>query len=251
MTCPNANKIEAYLDNELSEQDDRSLSQHLATCHACAAVAFGSRKLKLSVKRAATSAFLPSGDFQAKIRRSVAPRSRVPWFAGLVFASAALALAIAAIGLWPRPHAQDWLAEATDLHVSALASANPVDVVSTDRHTVKPWFEGKLPFTFDLPDLQNSEFQLLGGRMAYIGQSPGAQLLFGIRKHQISVFIVQERQGFSSAGTAPRMSQDLNFNLETWSDHGIRYIVVGDTSPADVDSLAKLMRSARPASGSS
>ena len=56
------------------------------------------------------------------------------------------------------------LAELVDLHVATLASANPVDVISTDRHTVKPWFQGKLPFTFNLPELQNSSFKLVGGR---------------------------------------------------------------------------------------
>jgi len=243
MTCPTTDKIEAYLDNELAAQEDGEISQHLATCHSCAATALGGRKLKLSVKRAAGSAFAPSAEFQKKIHRSIAPRAKSSWLPALIFATAALACAFAVVALWPHPRTQDLLAEATDQHVSALASTTPVDVVSTDRHTVKPWFEGKLPFTFDLPDLQNSEFHLIGGRMAYLSQNPGAHLLFGIRKHQMSVFIAQERQGFESLGTTPRTSQNLNFNLETWSDHGLRYIVVSDTEPADVDSLARLIRS--------
>jgi anti-sigma factor RsiW len=245
MTCPATEKIEAYLDNEIPAQEDAAISQHLANCHSCAATALGGRKLKLSIKRAASSAFVPSPEFQARIRRSIAPRTKFIWWPRLAFAAAALVLVIGAIAMWPRPQAQDLFAEATDLHVSALASANPVDVVSTDRHTVKPWFEGKLPFTFDLPDLQNSEFHLIGGRMAYIGQAPSAQLLFGIRKHGISVFIVQEQKSFAGLGSAPNSSQALNFHLETWTDHGLRYVVVSDTSPADVGSLARLLRSAR------
>ncbi len=55
--------------------------------------------------------------------------------------------------------------EIADLHVATLASSSPVDVISSDRHTVKPWFQGKIPFAFDLPELQNSDFSLLGGRM--------------------------------------------------------------------------------------
>jgi anti-sigma factor RsiW len=58
--------------------------------------------------------------------------------------------------------------EIADLHVATLASSSPVDVFSTDRHTVKPWFQGKIPFAFNLPVLQNSEFSLLGGRMTYL-----------------------------------------------------------------------------------
>ncbi len=71
-------------------------------------------------------------------------------------------------------HQQHTYSELADLHVTALASANPVDVVSSDRHTVKPWFEGKIPFTFNLPELQDSELTLVGGRIAYLGQSPGS-----------------------------------------------------------------------------
>ena len=244
MTCPTTDKIEAFLDNELAEQEDREISQHLATCHSCAAAAFGSRKLKLSVKRAASSSFAPSPELQARIRRSIAPRSKSFWLPGLIFATAALAFAFAVVALRPHPVTQDLLAEATDMHVAALASSTPVDVVSTDRHTVKPWFEGKLPFTFDLPDLQNSEFHLIGGRMAYLSQSPGAQLLFGIRKHQISVFIAQESRGFAPLGSGSSTEQKLNFNLETWSDLGLRYVVVSDTNMADVDALSNLLRAA-------
>jgi anti-sigma factor RsiW len=245
MTCFPADKIEAYLDNELAAQEDREISKHLASCHSCAAAALGSRKLKLSVKRAASSAFAPSAEFQARIRRSVAPRSKSFWLPGLIFATAALALVFAVVALRPQPASPDLLAEAMDMHVAALASTTPVDVVSTDRHTVKPWFEGRLPFTFDLPDLQNSEFRLIGGRMAYLSQSPGAQLIFGIRKHQISVFIEQEGRGFAFLGAGSRTDQKLNFNLETWSDHGLRYVVVSDTTMADVNALSNLMRAAR------
>ena len=61
--------------------------------------------------------------------------------------------------------------ELADLHVSALASATPVDVISTDRHTVKPWFQGRIPFSFNLPELQGSEFTLIGGRVTYLAQT--------------------------------------------------------------------------------
>jgi len=71
--------------------------------------------------------------------------------------------------------------EIADLHVSTLASSSPVDVISTDRHTVKPWFQGKIPFAFNLPELQNSEFTLIGGRMTYLDQTPGAHLIYDAR----------------------------------------------------------------------
>ena len=85
------------------------------------------------------------------------------------------------------------VSELADLHVATLASANPVDVVSTDRHTVKPWFAGRIPFTFNLPELQDSPFTLVGGKVSYLNQSPGAELIYRVRQHQISVFIFQEK----------------------------------------------------------
>ena len=134
--------------------------------------------------------------------------------------------------------------EIADLHVETLASATPVDVVSTDRHTVKPWFQGKIPFTFDLPELKDSGFSLLGGRMTYLDQTPGAHLIYDVRKHHISVFIFQERSLPSRLDENSLSRKAKSFNLETWSQGGLRYFVIGDASPADIDSLGKLLQAA-------
>jgi anti-sigma factor RsiW len=127
--------------------------------------------------------------------------------------------------------------------VATLASSSPVDVISTDRHTVKPSFQGKIPFAFNLPDLQNSEFSLLGGRMTYLKQTPGAHLIYDVRKHHISVFVSQERSLHGKLGNS-FSRQKLPFNLETWSQGGLRYFVIGDASIADIDSLAELFKAA-------
>jgi len=134
--------------------------------------------------------------------------------------------------------------EIADLHVATLASSSPVDVISTDRHTVKPWFQGKIPFAFDLPELQNSEFSLLGGLMTYLDQTPGAHLIYDVRKHHISVFVFQERSLRARLDEDSRAPKQLSFNMETWSQGGLRYFVIGDASAADIDSLAKLFKAA-------
>jgi anti-sigma factor RsiW len=128
------------------------------------------------------------------------------------------------------------------MHVATLASTNPVDVVSTDRHTVKPWFQGKLPFTFNLPELQDSPFKLLGGKLIYFKHNPGAQLLFEVRKHQISVFIMQNQSGDDSLSTAVTAGSEKGFSVETWIQSGLRYTVISDTSAADIHALADLLR---------
>jgi len=129
-----------------------------------------------------------------------------------------------------------------DLHVATLASANPVDVISTDRHTVKPWFQGKLPFTFNLPELQNSSFKLVGGRVMYFKHSPGAQLLFELRNHQLSVFILQDQPGMIPLAMGVTAASEMAFNVETWSESGLRYVVMGDASPSDIHQLSELLR---------
>jgi anti-sigma factor RsiW len=123
-----------------------------------------------------------------------------------------------------------------------MASANPVDVISTDRHTVKPWFQGKLPFTFNLPELQNSPFKLVGGRVAYFKHSAGAQLLFELRNHQMSVFILQDQAGMIPFETGA--TREMAFNVETWSEGGLRYVVLGDANASDIHELSELLRAA-------
>ena len=126
--------------------------------------------------------------------------------------------------------------------VTVRASANPVDVVSTDKHTVKPWFAGKLPFSFNLPELQNSSFTLAGGRVVYFEHSSGAQLLFNVRKHQLSVFIFKDEQQklpfYEGTATATRLA----LHMESWSEGGLRYFIVSDAPASDVHALSELMR---------
>jgi anti-sigma factor RsiW len=130
-----------------------------------------------------------------------------------------------------------------DLHVATLASSNPVDVVSTDQHTVKPWFAGKIPFTFNLPELQDSPFTLVGGKVSYLKQSPGAELIFRVRQHQISVFIFQE-QALGNTRSDDAVQTAVSFNVRSWSHNGLRYFVISDVSPQDLDKLSGLIKAA-------
>jgi anti-sigma factor RsiW len=132
--------------------------------------------------------------------------------------------------------------EIADLHVATLASSSPVDVISTDRHTVKPWFQGRIPFAFNLPELQNTGFSLLGGRMTYLEQTPGAHLIYDVGKHHISVFIFQERSLPARLNDGALQRGGLSFNMETWNQGGLRYFVIGDASAGDIDSLVKLFK---------
>jgi anti-sigma factor RsiW len=134
--------------------------------------------------------------------------------------------------------------EIADLHVATLASSSPVDVISTDRHTVKPWFQGRIPFAFNLPELQNSGFSLLGGRMTYLEQTPGAHLIYDVRKHHISVFVFQERSLPARLSDSSEKQEKVSFKMETWSQGGLRYFAIGDASAADIERLVNLFKAA-------
>jgi len=240
-------KLDAYLDGELSAAETSQLDAHLRGCSACAAQALARVQMKRALKTAGQR-FAPSAEFKARMRAQLAPKPVASfWKLAWAFPAAALALLLVTVLLTGlsdrRSREQTLVSELTDLHVSTLASATPVDVVSTDRHTVKPWFQGKVPFTFNLPELQNTGFQLLGGRVTYLAQTPGAHLIYQIRKHEISVFIFPEKALPAGFSTSPS-EQHLAFHVATFMEGGLRYYILGDTTPADLDSLADLLRSA-------
>jgi anti-sigma factor RsiW len=248
MVCETwADKLDAYLDGELPDAEARTLGEHLRGCSACAAESLSKVQQKRAVQ-AAGQRFTPDPAFRARIQSSIAARQPSRWNRLWlpILASAAVLLIIGALPLAlnrGRSGQQQLVSELADLHVATLASSNPVDVVSTDRHTVKPWFAGKIPFTFNLPELQDSPFVLVGAKVSYLNQSPGAELIFRVRLHQISVFIFQERAlGNTRADDAVQTA--LSFNLRSWSHNGLRYFVIGDASPQDLDKLSELLKAA-------
>jgi anti-sigma factor RsiW len=133
--------------------------------------------------------------------------------------------------------------EFADLHVNALSSTNLVDVVSTDRHTVKPWFQGKIPFSFNLPELSGTEYTLLGGRMVYFHQQPGAQLIVSMHQHKISVLIFQRSVDLSRAfSEQTRLNRGTSFGIEDWQSQQLRFVLVSDADTAGIENLATLLK---------
>jgi anti-sigma factor RsiW len=263
-------KVDTYLDGELQEEEMRGFDAHVRGCPSCAADALARVQMKRAIQ-AAGKRFTPSTEFRQRVQQSLAPETslrtsfrpsfRLGFRPGWIFAAAvAIVVAGALLSTYvesrsgreqaSRDHVYS---EIADLHVATLASSSPVDVVSTDRHTVKPWFQGKIPFAFNLPELENTGFSLLGGRMTYLDQAPGTHLIYDVRKHHISVFIFQERslpakslpmKPRAGAGEDSFLPKNLPFNMETWSQGGLRYFVIGDAGAADIDGLAKLFRAA-------
>ena len=245
-------KLDTYLDGEVPEKEMRTFDAHVRNCPSCSADALTRVQMKRAIQ-VAGKRFAPSAEFRKRMQQSIAPKRQRSFRLGWMLAAAAAVVLVvgsltsAYLGirsgrdLASRDHVYS---EIADLHVATLASSSPVDVISTDRHTVKPWFQGRIPFAFNLPELQDSGFSLLGGRMTYLDQTPGAHLIYDVRKHRISVFVFQERSlpaGLDNNFLSPK---ELPFNMETWSQGGLRYFVIGDASAADINSLAKLFKAA-------
>jgi anti-sigma factor RsiW len=243
MTCDSwTEKLDAHFDGELSADEARALDEHVRQCPACTAESLRRLQLKRAVQ-AAGRRFVPDPAFRLRIQKSIAARRPSLWTRGWLpsLATVCAVIVIASlVTLKGDRREQQLVSELADLHVATLASANPVDVVSTDRHTVKPWFAGKIPFTFNLPEVKDSPFLLVGGKVSYLDQSPGAELIFRVRNHQISVFIFQERatQRAQSSGTI------LSFQLRSWTQNGLRYFVIGDASGQDLDKLSEMLKNA-------
>jgi anti-sigma factor RsiW len=248
MVCESWKSIlDPYLDGEVPEEAMRTFDAHVRGCRSCSADALARVQMKRAI-HVAGKRYTPRAEFRKRIQQKIAAKPQRSFGLGWMFAAAAVILVAGSLTsayLGTRSGRDQVFSEIADLHVATLASSSPVDVISTDRHTVKPWFQGKIPFAFNLPELQNSEFSLLGGRMTYLDQTPGAHLIYDVRKHHISVFVFQERSlpaRLDSDLVSPK--QQLTFNMETWTQGGLRYFVIGDASAADIDSLAKLFEAA-------
>jgi anti-sigma factor RsiW len=249
-------KLDSYLDGELPPAEASALALHLQTCSGCTAEALHRAQVKLTV-RIAGKRYQPSAQLRSKVSGGIAAKAH-PGISGISrrhfgwqwrlapLGALALLFAVVAVNSYvgrEQAAQKRVYSELADLHVATLASATPVDVLSTDRHTVKPWFQGKIPFTFNLPELQGSEFTLLGGRVAYLEQMPGAQLIYQIRKHNISVFIFPDR-GAEASRLPSEMGSELSFHVESWTQNGLRYFAIGDVNGDDIRALSKLLRNA-------
>ena len=252
MTCSTwQSQLDRYVDGELSAPESSSLEAHLQTCTACAHEALARTRLKNAV-RVAGMRYQARPEFRREIAKRMARKEKKStlWTWGWSVAAASACVALLAVlgGSWMvSRERRATFRELADLHVNALASANPVDVVSTDRHTVKPWFQGKLPYTFNLPELGGSPYTLVGGKLVYVHERPAAQLLFQLRKHYISVFIVEDNMGYERLAIDRLQTQVRNFQLQGWEESGVRYFLISDAGAEDVAGLSRLLRRAAQA----
>lgn len=240
----------AYLDGELDALGAARFERHLAACARCQAALSGDRAVRAALGDAGLYAPATAGlrsrigralDAEAKGRPARAPalRRQAPWWAGL---AAALALGVAAGALvFPglgRPKGEAAMAsQVVDAHVRSLQPGHLTDVASTDRHTVKPWFAGRIDFAPPVEDLAAEGFPLTGGRLDVIGGRPVAALAYARRQHVINVFVWPG----TPAESGPDTGTLRGYSWRRFAARGMTFWAVTDAAPADLEALARAL----------
>ena len=200
---------------------EESAPQHVRECLQCANSLVAAAQLKHAVRKAVPCVAPPDA-----LRRRLARPEPRRWPLGLA-AAAVIAFVLAGSMFNARRNATR---ELVDMHSTIVGSANPIDVVSTDRHTVKPWFEGRVPFAVEVPELAGTPLRLVGGRLVFWRGEPGAYMLIAKGGHRISLFVFR-------ADAVPPISGASAMTVESWRRNGLEYIAVGDVPASDLTPL--------------
>ena len=240
----------AWLDNELSAPRARMVADHTANCEACQAYVADLRLLSGQMAQLGREPTPPG--LEERIRATlaeehgqpivpVAPRAKWHGFMRQVSSMAAVCL-LSVFGTWAVVHQPGTIStaqhDAVAAHVRSLLQDSPIQVPSSDSHTVRPWFNGRVEFAPPVKDLTAEGFALAGGRLDYVDGHRVATLVYRRRLHVISVFVWPE----SSASVAPRVQVQVEgLNVLSWSKDGMVWWAVSDLAPEELRELRALL----------
>ena len=241
-------QLDAYLDGELAAVDARELEAHVAECPECARLRDGRLALRAAIS-ARIPAFQAPDELRGRVRAALkaAARARAPYRLSLQGLWRPLALAaslgVVALGSWNlalrRERGETLADDVLASHIRSLMPGHLTDVLSSDQHTVKPWFNGKLDFSPPVYDFAARGYPLLGGRLDYADGRGVAALAYGRRQHLINVFLWPATRGPSGAA----MTRDRQgYHLLHWTTPDYTYWVVSDLGPAELHDFAHLVQ---------
>jgi anti-sigma factor RsiW len=241
MTCDGVRElIHPLLDDELDAGRKSDIEFHLQSCIACAEEHHKLAELRASIRGEAPYYKAPER-LAARVRSALRAEERrsAPWTWTWISIAAALGLAAALV--WGivllRPRGDDRrVVDIVSSHVRSLMPGHLLDVTSTDQHTVKPWFAGKIDFSPRVNDLAAEGFPLVGGRLDYVDQRLAAVLVFHRRQHVINLYV------WPSADAREAAFAKSGFNVVAWPDGGLMYWAVSDASVGDLREFERLYR---------
>jgi len=243
MNCHEAEPLlHPYIDGELDAATAVGVERHIEECGACGRYFREIEELRREI-RAAGLEFSP----RPALARRVAAAGRASaqsaqwWrrpFAWTAVAAALAALLVMLVLPTRGPRVGRSEQEIVDAHVRSLIGSHLLDVPSSDHHTVKPWFQGKLNFSPDVPDLAAQGFVLVGGRLDVMDGAPVAAIVYRRRDHVINVFVSP------GAGADTRLSVGASqgYNLVYWNQGGLRYRTISDLNSAELRAFAELVK---------
>jgi anti-sigma factor RsiW len=239
--------LDARLDNELDMASAASVDLHLSECRACAAQYAALLNLHEEIV-ASDLSYTPRAELERRISASLLGRGGSwfgswagSWLAPGGLAAAAVGMAVvgmAVIIMWGPGGSDSLRSEILDSHLRSLQPVHPVDVPSSDQHTVKPWFQGKIDFSPPVPDLSAEGFVLTGGRLEVIHQQPAAAIVYQRRQHVISMYVSPS----AGADSGPQARELGGYHLLEWRKNNLSFWAVSDVDARDLRTFADLIR---------
>lgn len=249
MNCETAKPyLHSYADGELDLVNHLKVEEHLADCFNCDLYFKDLNSLKNSLTEDQDLYFRAPKELRRSILSSLRevgieskPRTIWNWRWTPVFAALAIAfITLATVFSLIRPSTNnDDLAanEMVSAHVRSMMLDHLMDVPSTDQHTVKPWFEGKLDFSPPVVDLGPQGFTLVGGRLDYVGGRPIAAIVYKRRQHVVNLFVYPE-----SGAVAGETIVKQGFNIVRWNKSGMAFWAVSDLNSTELQQFADLLK---------
>ena len=251
MDCSKAQTLlHPYMDGELDLAASLGVEEHLRACPDCALAHENYRALRASLRDGALYFSAPTGlegRIQASLRRVDVPSHHTFALAPRRWWGQAAALMLVVFLGWGLFHARtvpsgDGLLaqEVVACHVRSLMGAHLSDVISSNQHTVKPWFDGRLDYSPPVKDLAAQGFPLIGGRLDYLDGRPVAALVYRRQKHLINLFVWPTKAGQQSAQSAPTTIQ--GYHVLHWEAAGMTYWSVSDVNDAELARFERLIQ---------
>lgn len=236
--------LHAHVDGELDLVNSREIEQHLRDCEECRRSEEQIRILHDALVNDAPGYGAPAHlrrNIRVALRREESGEEKSVSFWPIFAASAACAVLILGLVFFlsnRTSHGSTLVDEVIANHVRSLLATHLVDIPSSDQHTVKPWFDGKVDFAPDVHDFAMSGFPLVGGRLDYLDGKTVVALVYQRNKHPINVFIAPAP---GSSDTSPATYTRRGYNLLSWVNRDMRYWVVSDLNGTELRQFASLL----------